>query len=233
MADRLTMESGKKSSGFTLLELMVTLFVVAILVVWAAPNFRRLMDQTALTSETNSWVGVLNYARSEAITRGQKVTVCRRVNPGSCDGSANCDCGVTQSGSSSPPNYHTGYMIFTSTGNSQPLNFRPGSGNVLLRTGQAHSDKITIQGNGQANNAFSFMPTGVLADEDASGFSARHILCVTEAGNDSSASSTEQIPGRVVVISDTGRPRVMEFDVGADCYDPNSSNTAADLAKYQ
>lgn len=223
----------RQSAGFTLIEMMITLVVALILVTWAVPNFQTFIDRSKLTSEANSWVGVINYARSEAITRSEKVTICRRIDPGTCDGSANCDCGVTQSGGSSPPNYHTGYLIFTSTDNTgSPLNFRPGMGDELLRTGQAHSDKITIQGNGQANNAFSFMPDGTLASEDinsVTAVTARHILCVERVADDgSTAQSTSEVPGRVVIISATGRPRVMGFEEGGACFDPDSSNAAAD-----
>jgi len=220
--------------GFTLVELVIALAVAAVLLAWGVPSFQRFMDNTTLVSETNNWVGLLNHARNEAITRGERVTICRRLNPGNCDGTADCSCGVTQSGGGSPPNYHTGYLVFTSTGNAQPLNFVAAS-NELLRTGATSSDKITIQGNGQANNAFSFASDGTLAPEDVSAgappVTARHIVCVSDvAGDDTTAESTAEVPGRVVIISELGRPRVMEFEVGGDCYDANSSNTAADSA---
>ena len=226
------MRRTSKTAGFTLIELMITLVLAAVLLAWGVPSFQRFMERTTLSSETNTWVGMLNYARNEAITRGEKVTICRSAAPPeNCDGSSQCNCGTT----ATPPNYHTGYLIFTSTDNPVPgvLHFQPGTyGNELLRTGRIDSDRVSIQGNGFGNNAFSFSPDGTLAPEDFSaGGSARHILCVMEqAGNTSTTVSEEGLRGRVVVISPTGRPRVAEFpgDGDACIVGAGSSNAAAD-----
>ncbi|MDZ7841001.1 MAG: GspH/FimT family pseudopilin [Gammaproteobacteria bacterium] len=199
-----------KRSGFTLVELLITLVVAAVLLAWGVPSFNRFLERTTLTSETNTWVGVINHARNEAITRSDRVTVCRSQNPDACQGDANCDCGVTEA-PGSPPNYHSGYLIFTSTGNPQAINFRPGLGNELIRTGRTQTDRITIRGNGQADNAFSFMPDGTLdpLNVDSAGVTARHVICTTsDSGDLDAAQNSEASPARVVVISQTGRPRV-------------------------
>jgi len=209
---------------------MITLVVAALLLAWGVPSFQRFMERTTLTSATNEWVGVLNYARSEAITRGERVTVCRSLNPDACQGDSNCDCGVTESGGS-PANYHTGYLIFTSPGNSQPLNFRPTSGiepDTLLRTGTTQSDRVTIRGNGQGNNAFSFMPDGTLDPNDRGPPTARHVLCVTDNAADLSSNQNAENAdeARAVMISETGRPRVAEL-TGTDC-GGNEANALAE-----
>lgn len=204
-----------KNPGFTLIELMITLVVAAILLAWGVPSFQRFMERTTLTSETNTWVGVVNHARNEAITRGERVTVCRSLNPDACQGDSNCDCGVTEAPGSAP-NYHSGYLVFTSTGNPQAINFRPGLGNELIRTGRTQTDRITVRGNQEANNAFSFMPSGMLdpndVDDDASPpRTARHVICITSDSDDlDAAQNSESNTARVVVISQTGRPRVAE-----------------------
>lgn len=204
-----------KAGGFTLIELMITLIVASLLLVWGVPNFQRFINRTTLSSETNNWVAVLNYARNEAITRGQRVTVCRSVAPDACDGSADCKCGVSQSGAASGiPNYHSGYLVFTSTGNSQPINFLSAS-NQLLRTGRAESKKVTIRGNGEGDNAFSFMPNGTLDPNDVTGagLTARHVICLASSQADLSAAqnASNSDTTRVVVISQTGRSRVTQM----------------------
>lgn len=203
--------------GFTLIELIIALAVAALLLAWGVPSFQRFMDNAALTSETNNWVGVVNHARSEAVTRGERVTICRTIAPEACDGSANCLCGVSQPGAENGrPNYHRGYLVFTSTGNAQPINFLPGNDNVLIATGRTQSDKITIRGNGQGNNAFSFMPDGTLDPNDVDPDTARHVICVTGNTADlQSSQNSEQVGterARVAVISPTGRPRVAGAD---------------------
>ncbi|MFZ0488593.1 MAG: GspH/FimT family pseudopilin [Arenicellales bacterium] len=218
------MRGTDRATGFTLIELMITLIVAALLLVWGVPSFQRFINRTTLTSETNNWVAVLNYARNEAITRGQRVTVCRTVTPDACNGTANCTCGVSQSGSASGiPNYHSGYLIFTSAGNAQPINFIAAS-NQLLRTGRAESQKVTIRGNGEGDNAFSFMPNGTLDPNDVNGagLTARHVICLVSSAADlSAAQNASNSVGRVVVISQTGRSRVDQI---------GSSNCAGNVA---
>ena len=63
------------SSGFTIVELMVTLAVAAILIGFALPAFTDFVRQRTLTSEVNDFVLALTYARSEAVRRGQNVSV--------------------------------------------------------------------------------------------------------------------------------------------------------------
>lgn len=64
-----------KNSGFTLVELMVTLAVAAILATVALPGFTSLIQTNRVTTQTNELVASLNLARSEAIRRGLPVTV--------------------------------------------------------------------------------------------------------------------------------------------------------------
>ena len=61
--------------GFTLIELMVTLTVMAIVLSLAAPSFASLLASNRISSQTNELIGALNLARSEAVRRGQPVTL--------------------------------------------------------------------------------------------------------------------------------------------------------------
>lgn len=62
--------------GFTLIELVVTVFIVGLLASVAAPSFKSLIVGTRLSGEMNGLIGALNVARSEAQKRGQTVSVC-------------------------------------------------------------------------------------------------------------------------------------------------------------
>lgn len=72
--------------GFTLIELMVTIAIAAILLMVAVPNFITFIQNNRLTSQANDLVTALNYARSEAIKRGVRVTVCSRLDDTTCAG---------------------------------------------------------------------------------------------------------------------------------------------------
>jgi type IV fimbrial biogenesis protein FimT len=64
-------------AGFTIIELMVALAMAAILVAIAIPSFRETMARNRIVTQSNEFVGAVNLARSEAITRNTNVTVCR------------------------------------------------------------------------------------------------------------------------------------------------------------
>lgn len=65
----------KYSRGFTLVELLVTLVVLAIVLGFAVPSFQNMVESNRVTSTTNSLVGLLNYARTEAMRYGRTVSV--------------------------------------------------------------------------------------------------------------------------------------------------------------
>ena len=67
---------GRHERGFTLVELVITLVVAAILFTIAIPNFNNLINANRLTTATNAMVGALNSARMEAIKRNGSVQFC-------------------------------------------------------------------------------------------------------------------------------------------------------------
>lgn len=69
-----------KNKGFTLLELMVVVALIAVIAGFAVPQFGRLIDNNRVVSTANSVVGLLNYSRSEAIRRGSRITTTAAAN---------------------------------------------------------------------------------------------------------------------------------------------------------
>lgn len=79
--------------GVTLIELLVTLSIAAVVLTLAIPNFRDFLLNSRLTSQTNEFVLALASAKSEAVKRGTLVTVCSRATDTSCAGSTTWDTG--------------------------------------------------------------------------------------------------------------------------------------------
>lgn len=64
-----------KSQGFTLLELMVAVSVLAVISAMAAPSFKQLLAAQRVRVTAYNVVADLVFARSEALKRGENVTV--------------------------------------------------------------------------------------------------------------------------------------------------------------
>lgn len=61
--------------GFTIIELMITLAVAAILTMLAMPSFKHLMISTNLSGVNNDLTGAMQFARTEAVSRQVAIAV--------------------------------------------------------------------------------------------------------------------------------------------------------------
>lgn len=79
---------GRKQAGFTLIELMVTIAVLAVIVTLAVPSFQDTINSNRLTSAANETSAVLQGARMEAVRLNKAIVVCPTNVPDS--GAATC-----------------------------------------------------------------------------------------------------------------------------------------------
>jgi type IV fimbrial biogenesis protein FimT len=71
-----TLRTDRLQKGFTLIELLITVTVLGVLMAVALPNLRSFIVSNRLSSNVNGFIGLINYARSEALVRNQAVIVC-------------------------------------------------------------------------------------------------------------------------------------------------------------
>lgn len=89
-----------QTRGMTLIELLVTLAVAAVVLAMAITSFSQLTANNRMTTAVNTLVSSLQLARSEAVKRGQPMSLCPD-NPATTA----YDC-------TGAKNWHVGYIVF-------------------------------------------------------------------------------------------------------------------------
>lgn len=75
-----------RAQGFTLMELMVTLAVLAVILGLAVPSFATLVRRNRLVAAANELVAAAQLARIEAVRRNRPVTLCPSTDGVLCGG---------------------------------------------------------------------------------------------------------------------------------------------------
>ncbi len=168
----------KNQRGMTILELMVAIAIGAILVAVGVPSFVTTIRNSEMTSATNAMVASLHTARSEAVKRRARVTVCRSDNSG--------DDPVCSAGGDS-------LTVFMNTSNDGTIN----AGDEVIANQRWLPDTIDVDFD-TVPVAFSFTATGFTRDLAGDAVSGDLLFCGPRG--DAGA--------RVLTVAPTGRPLV-------------------------
>lgn len=135
--------------GFTLMELLVTVSIVAILAAIGIPSLTETIKSNRITAQVNEFVLALNFARSEAIKRGVRVSLCKTSDTMTCirDGAGS--------------NWEQGWIIFTNQDND---NINDGGSETILKVQDSVQAQITIIGNGNIDDMISYKPDGMIVN---------------------------------------------------------------------
>ena len=71
-------------AGFTLIELMIVVEILAIFVTVGVTGFQNLIRENRLATQVNALVCSFHFVRSEFIKRRLPITVCRSINDAAC-----------------------------------------------------------------------------------------------------------------------------------------------------
>lgn len=137
-----------RTSGLTLIELVITLSIAAILLAIAAPSFSAIIQNNRMVTQVNVLVAGLNLARSEAIKRGDNVTVCRSNDGSSCSG-----------------NWVDGWIVFSDLDNDGNVD----AGEPVVRTYSSSNTAATLT---STRNRFTFNSEGYSV-----GFEGTFLFC--------------------------------------------------------
>jgi type IV fimbrial biogenesis protein FimT len=132
-----------KHAGFTFVELMVTLAIMAIIAGIAAPSLSSLIANYRLTASANTTLAAIHMARAEAFKRGKRIVVCTSTNASSCDNTAT---------------WASGWIVFVDDNNNNSRD-TGSAAEPLLRVGEA-SPNINISGSNGAQNSVAFTTRG-------------------------------------------------------------------------
>ena len=162
--------------GFTLIELMITIAVLAVLLVAVAPAMTDMILNNRMSAFSSDLMADLAAARSEALKRSQRVVICK--NSGT-----NASCGTG--------NWENGWLLYLDANSNTTLD----GGETIFRVRQALPGGYTINSAGIADTLVVrpvglATPTGTfrICDQRAGNFG--RLITVSAAGRASVAPAT-------------------------------------------
>ena len=170
--------SPASQEGFTLLECLVAVAIMAILTVLAVPGFRDLLVRRSVLVTADALVSDLRFARAEAIKRGTQVSMCRSANGSAC---------------SATGNWVEGWIVFVDRNAKGVVD--PGDEVLRVQPRQPQLESIASDNPSTDKASFNFLPTGM------SGPSTQTFKLTPVAPAPSNSL-------RVVCVSSQGRPRL-------------------------
>ena len=133
-----------RNRGFTLVEMLVTMAVMAIILTIAALGFKDVIFRNQVRAAANDFVGALSFARSEAVSRGAIVTLCPSNDGQTCSG----------------VQFDRGWLVVLDEG---------GANQEILRIYPPRPGLLVEREDGGGNVKIRYAPTGFLQQGSASG----------------------------------------------------------------
>ena len=141
----------RATAGFTLVEMMVVIIIMAVMLAWALPAYKNLVTQYRMSDELNQIQTDVELARSSAIRTGSTVTICPTLAPASTAATPAC---------SGNNEWNTGWIVFSDNNNDQTVD--PGDAMLHVHIGIPGGDTLVseVDGSGTAVSTITFNQMG-------------------------------------------------------------------------
>lgn len=133
--------AARRQSGFTIIELMMTLVLLAVLAGLAAPSVREMIATSRLKTHNAAMQTSLMLARTEAIKRKMRVVVCKSADQASC----------TTAG-----NWEQGWIVFVDTNDNATVD----AGESILQKVEGLSGAFILKANNNVADYVSYTSSG-------------------------------------------------------------------------
>ena len=197
--EKLHIQTGSAAqAGFTLIELMMVLVLVAILLGVAGPSFQDSLQRNRMLSTVNEMSSAMSFARAEAVIRTQPTALCATTEAAACAGA----------------NWETGYLIFVDNGEGGGT-AQDGTLNgaeELLRIGDPAPVGVTVR-------TVNFPSNANIVFQD----SGRVLQNITGTVTVCDARGANEARGIIVEVSGQGR-RAVDTDANGVAEDDNGTS---------
>jgi len=185
-------------SGFNIIELMVVMAIITIMATVAIPSFMTMSRDNRLAMRHNDFLGTLNLARNEAITRGTSVTICKWDD----DDEYNKDgCNDTE--------WEKGWIVFVDINRDDKVNSEE-----VIRVYPPLKKPNTLRGINTAEDQIDFNSRGMLSGSGT--------LTFCDSRSDDPAINARHARG--LIISRSGQSRVARDSDDDGIRDNNGAN---------
>jgi type IV fimbrial biogenesis protein FimT len=169
--------SHNRQHGFSLLELMITLGIVAILATVAIPSFDTMMKNTRRRQSVDNFWHAIFLARNEAIKRNSVVVLCKSRDGTQCD--------------NRPGNWAHGWLVFENVDHDEPAQIDADEPILRMYNAVEQISVISNPTSEAGRQTFTFRPVA------QGGVTGTVVFCDARGSSEA----------RAIIISQTGRPR--------------------------